>query len=171
MSNSATSNAPDQKTAGGELTTPATGDGGSDIDDMLASFSTPPKSPITDIGNDKRKASRYKVKWKAVVVSSEKGTVQGFLNDISTQGASIYLNASLPLVNCTIHIQVPPLEIASKPYVITATGKVAYSVYDGNKHLFRTAINFLRFQQASDLSYLEERLNKHHVKIPELTRY
>ena len=160
MSNSSTSNAPDQK--------PAIG---SDIDDMLASFSKKQKEPVAAIGKDNRKAPRYKVKWKAAVVSKEKGTVQGYLNNISTLGASIYMDASLPLVSCTIHIQVAPLNLSSMPYLLTATGKVVYSVYDGDKNLFRAAINFVRFQQESDLAFLEERLSKHHVKIPEVKGY
>jgi hypothetical protein len=77
----------------------------------------------------------------------------------------------MPLVSCTIHIQVAPLDLKSKPHVITATGSIVYSVYDGNKRCFRTAINFLGFQQASDLQYLEERLSKHHVKLPDVTKY
>lgn len=171
MNSPATSTVPNDNPEHGALTTPSTGDSSSDINDMLASFSTPQKVPGADIGNDKRKASRYRVNWRAAVISNEKGTNQGFLNDISTLGASIYLDASLPLASCTIHIEVAPLSLTSKPYVLTAAGKVVYSVYDGNKHLFRAAINFVRFEQASDLAFLEERLTKHHVKIPELKGY
>ena len=167
MSNSATNNLPNQTTAGGEIAKPASEDSGLDIDGMLASFSTPKNAPI----KEKRKAPRYLVNWRADIVSNEKGTFQGLIHDISTLGASIYFNASVPLVNYTLYIQVAPLSLTNKPHVISATGKVVYSVYDGKRYLFRAAVNILRFQQESDLAFLEDRLIKHHVKVPEVTGY
>ena len=50
---------------------------------------------------------------------------------------------------------------------MTVSGKIVYAVYDGNKQRFRVGINFLNFNLASDLAYLDERLTRHHLEIPE----
>jgi hypothetical protein len=73
-----------------------------DIDAMLASFA-PPKQPSELQIIEKRYAPRYRVKWKAEVVTDDKSTYQGFINDISTVGASICLNTSLHTTKCTLY--------------------------------------------------------------------
>ena len=84
----------------------------------------------------------------------------GFINDISTVGASFYLDSSLHTKKCSLHIHVPPLDLKNEPHIIEVSGKVVYEVYDGDQQLFRAAIDFLRFNPESDLEYLRERLTK-----------
>ena len=147
----------------------------SDINEMLASFAQP-QSPtqgtknqeISSKNNEQKIRARYIVNWKAIVASNEKGTVKGTISEISRYGASIYKEDWLPLGNCTLHIQVSPLDPVSKTHVMTVDGNVIYSVYDSKKNLFRTAIQFLKFHKKPDLAYLEERLAKHHNKIVEI---
>ena len=160
--------ATDEKPAPEEISAPAAEIRGSDIDDMLASFSEPQKTTISEKGKEQRKTPRYKVNWKAIVNSKGKGIIHGFINDISISGAAIYMEVSMPLESCELHFQIAPLTLASKPYVMAVTGRVIYSVYDGNKHRFRTAVSFIKYTQRSDQALLEERLSKHHVKIPEI---
>ena len=169
---------PKENPAHDELSSSSTELSQFDINEMLASFGQPQAQthgtlnpPFAGKNKEQRKTPRYIVNWRAIIVTDEKGTVHGLIKDISMSGASIYKEVSLPVVNCALHIQVSPLVIGSKPYVMVVDGKVIYSVYDGNKNLFRTAITFLKFHKKSDQDYLEERLTKHHVKIPEVTGY
>ena len=134
------------------------------IDDLLASFSP------QNMGNfkEQRKAVRYRVKWQGIVDTYGGHKFQGEINDISTQGASIYLENTLPAIKSTLHIQVPPLTTTSKPHIISISGMIVYSVYEGAKQYYRIAINFLQFHPASEQTFLDERLSKHQIKIPEL---
>src|ERR1017187_2137083 len=70
-----------------------------DIDDMLASFSS--NKTLGGVGfNDQRKAARYRVRWHADILIDGQRVDSGFIKDISTQGASIYLNTSLHIEKC-----------------------------------------------------------------------
>lgn len=141
-----------------------------DIADMLASFS-PQKSTCAGERNEQRaeqrEAPRFRVKWHADILMDDKNTYRGFIKDISTHGASIYLSSCLRLEKCLLLIYVPPLNLASKPHIIEVYVKTVYVVYDGEKQLFRAAFNFIRFHPESDRIYLGERLTKHQIKIPE----
>ncbi len=137
-----------------------------DINDILATLS--PKKVSVAVGcNEKRKAPRFRVKWFADILTDDHVIYHGFVNDISTLGVSIYLNSNLNNAKCRLRIHVPPLNLTSKPHMIEVFGKVLYVVYDGDKQLYRAAINFLRFNPESDLAMLDERLTKHHSKVPE----
>lgn len=175
ITGSATGNTPDELPGTGEISPPATADieGSSTPDlsqelaDILSSFS-PQKSTDAGIRKEHRKAPRFRVKWHADILIDEQSAHRGIINDISTQGASIYLNSNLPIIeSVTLHIHVPPLHVTSKPHLMAVAGKIIYVVYDGNKQLFRAGVNFLRFDLESDLAYLGERLTKHHLEIPE----
>ena len=139
-----------------------------DLDDILSSFS-PPKSTDALKSKGPSAVSRFRVKWRADVVIDGQSTHHGFVNDISTLGASIYADSSLPLVKSTLHILVPPLSSTSPPHIIEVSGRTAYVVFDGDKQLYRAAVNFLQFRLESDLAFLDERLTKHQLKIPEGT--
>ncbi len=136
------------------------------IDDMLASLS-PQKSTGAGARKDQRKAPRFRVNWHADILIDDQVAYQCFIHDISTLGASVFLNTNLHTNKCTLHIHVPPLDLKSKPHIIEATGKLVYVVFDGNQQLFRVAINFLSFRPESDLAYLGERLTRYHSRIPE----
>jgi hypothetical protein len=137
-----------------------------DIDAMLASFAPKATSSAAE-KNEDRKAPRFRVKWHADILVDERSIYHGFLNDISTVGASIYLNNNVHPIKPTLRIHVPPLSLTAKPHIIEVTGKTLYVVYDGGKQLYRASINFLSFRVESDLAYLDERLTRHHSKIPE----
>jgi hypothetical protein len=137
------------------------------IDEMLLSLS-PQKSTGAVERNEQRKTPRFRVKWHADILVDEQCKDQGFIHDISTMGAAIYLNSSLSIEKCTLHIHVPPLNLQSESHVIEVSGEIVYVVYDGDKQLFRAAISFIRFHLESDRAYLDERLTKYHLKIPEL---
>lgn len=92
----------------------------------------------------------------------------GFVKDVSTTGASVYLGRNLQAVRfVTLHICVTPSDTISKPRIVVVFGKVAYTVYDSEEHLFRAGVSFLKFNSESDLTFLEARLTNHHVEIPE----
>lgn len=137
-----------------------------DINDILASFST--KKVSVAVGCKKqRRAPRFRVKWFADILTDGRTVSHGFVNDISSSGASIYLNSNLRMAKCMLRIHVPPLNLTSKPHMMEVSGKILYVVYDGDKQLFRVAINFSKFNPESDMASLDERLNKYHSKIPE----
>ena len=137
-----------------------------DLADILSLF-TPQKSTVTESSKKPRKASRFRVKWHVDIFIDGQSVYFGSINDASTQGVSLYLNSHLPRIKCTLHIHIPPHNIGSKPHVMAASGKIVYIVYDSNKQSFRIGVNFLSFNLESDLKYLDERLTKHHLKIPE----
>ena len=126
-----------------------------DIDDMLASFS-PEKSTGAEKIKEQRKAPRFRVKWHAEIIIDDQIAYHGFIND-----------SSLHIEKCTLRIHVPPLNLKIKPHIMEVFGRIIYVVYDGEKQLFRAAINFLGFNPESDQPYLGERLTKHQIKIPE----
>lgn len=137
-----------------------------DLDDILSSFSSP-KSTVAEKNKGQRQTPRFRAKWRIDIVNNGQSIHSGFSNDISTLGASIYLNSSLLQVKSTFLIHVPPHSPTSKSHVMEISGNILYVVYDGSKQLFRVAVNFLRFNQEADRTYLGERLTKHHLIIPE----
>ena len=151
-----------------------TGDLLLNIDDMLSSFA-PQESVDTLLSintrksKEKSKPPRFRVKWHADIIFEDQSTDHGYINDISEQGTSICLNSSLHTMKCMLRIHVPPLNIKCSTRFIEVTGKLVYLVYDSNQQLFRAAISFMKFNFESDLAYLNERLTKHQVTIPELT--
>lgn len=175
ITDSATGNAPDALPETGAVSPPTTTDidgGGTpdvsqDLADILSSFS-PQKPKGAGESKEHRKAPRFRVKWQADVLIDGQSAHRGSISDISTHGASIYLNSSLQTAKSAVfHIYVPPLNLTSKPHIMAVSGKIVYVVYDGDKQLFRAGVNFLRFNPESDLAYLDERLKKHHLQIRE----
>ena len=172
---SATSDAPDELSETGETPLPTTAgiegsgtpDLSQDLADILSSFSQQ-KSADAAQGKEHRKARRFRVKWHADIFIDGQSAQRGSINDLSTQGASIYLNNSLPAAKLvTLHIHVPPLNLTSKPHLIAVSAKIVYMVFDGTKQSFRAGVDFLGFNLESDLAYLGERLTKHHLEIRE----
>ena len=178
ITDSNTGNAPDELPKSSEISASAMHDAdeskalviaalSQDAGKMAASFPPPQKSSGTEKNKEQRKAPRFRVKWHTHITLNSQGTHHGFIDDISIHGASVFLNNKLIPDKWTLHIHVPPLGITSKPHVIEVSGKTVYIVYDGNKQLYRAAINFLIFNPVSNLAYLGERLARHQVKIPE----
>lgn len=115
-----------------------------------------------------RRAPRFRVKWRIEIHVDEQGMFTGFVKDISTTGASIYMGRSLQAVKfVTLHMCVTPSDTVSKPRIVVVFGKIAYTVYDSTEHLFRAGVTFLKFNSESDLAFLKARLTNHHVEIPD----
>jgi hypothetical protein len=144
----ASGNAPDESPKPGEASSPQ------DITDA-------------EEGKEQRKAPRFRVGWHTDIFFDDKSMHHGFINDISTLGASIFLDSGSIPEKSTLHIHVPPLSLTSEPHIIVVSGKVVYVVYDGDKQLFRAAFVFLKFHLESDLAYLGERLTKYQSVIHE----
>jgi hypothetical protein len=126
------------------------------------------QSMAADGTNEKRKARRFRVGWHADILFDDQSTHQGYINDISTLGASFFLDSSSIPEKSTLHIHVPPLNLTSDPHIIVVSGKTVYVVYDGDQQLYRVAFSFLKFHKESDLAYLDERLTKYEPEIQEM---
>lgn len=172
---SATGDAPDELPEAGEVSPPTAtdieGSGAPDLSqdlaDILSSFSQQQSTDAVH-GKEHRKAPRFRVKWHTDILIDGQSAQRGSINDLSTQGASIYLNNSLPAAKLvTLHIHVPPLNLTNKPHIIAISAKIVYVVFDGTKQSFRAGVDFLRFNLESDLAHLGERLIKHHLEIRE----
>ena len=139
-----------------------------EIDAMIASFS--PQVISQTAGNKAQaqaKASRFRVKWHADILIDDRAIDHGFISDISTWGASIYLEHNVHPLNPKLLIHLPPLSQIAQPHFIEVSGKTIYVVYDGERQLYRASIHFVKFHVESDLAYLDERLTKYHSRIPE----
>lgn len=135
-----------------------------DLSAALAESSSP--AATTKTGQEHRSERRYRVRWHALAVIDGLGTHRGFIKDISTKGAAIFLERNLQGVRAaTFIIHVPPGETGGGPRVIEVQGKVVYSNHDSDELHFRSGIFFTRFKTESDLAYLDARLKNCHVEI------
>lgn len=136
-----------------------------DVDEMLASIlpATNESEPV----QTRHKAPRFRVKWHVDILIDLNNIHQGFINDISVSGASVFLASNVQPLKPTLRIYLPPLSAKERPHIIEVSGKTVYVVFDGDKQLYRAAISFTRFHVDSDLACLEERLNRYHIRIPE----
>ena len=137
-----------------------------DIDAMFASI-MPKSVPATTGGQTRQKSPRFRVKWHVDILIDGHKIYDGFTNDISTAGASVFLAHNVHPLRPTLRIHIPPLSATSKPRFVEVSGKTVYMVYDGKMQLYRAAISFTSFHTQADVAYLEERLNKYHSRIPE----
>lgn len=137
-----------------------------DVDAMLAAFMS--KSvPATTSRQTRQKTPRFRVRWHVDILMDGHNIFDGLINDISTAGASILLAHNVHPLKPTLRIHIPPLCSTSKPHFMEVSGKTVYMVYDGGKQLYRASISFTKFHAQTDMAFLEERLNKHHSRIPE----
>lgn len=121
---------------------------------------------------EKRQAQRFRVNWHTDIISSDQSPHQGFINDISVQGASVFLSDSLTTEEAVLHIHIPPLTKTASPHVLVIFGRTVYAVFDGDKQMYRVAFVFQKFHRESDQDYLGERLSKYQMEIhePEMQR-
>lgn len=137
-----------------------------DVDQMLASF-LPQSAPAAADSPSQRKKPRFRVKWHVDILMDGRNVYHGYINDISTAGASVFLNHNVHLLKPSLRIHIPPLSSTGKPHFIEVSGKTVYMVYDGEKQMYRASISFTRFHAETDVAFLDERLNKCHTRIPE----
>lgn len=118
--------------------------------------------------DEKRKALRFRVKWPVYIQVKGKYFIEGAACDISAEGVSVYLNSNaLQQKKYIIEISIPPLAAPAGPRIMEVCAKLAYVVYESRKQMFRAAFEFITFHYPADRTYLEERLSKHQMKIPE----
>ncbi|MDO8465725.1 MAG: PilZ domain-containing protein [Gallionella sp.] len=111
---------------------------------------------------EQRIEPRVHVRWHVDVFVDGQAVYHGFIKDISLKGADVFIDHNLQnvkLVKLLIHV--PPLSVTSDHHVVDVSGKVVYTSHDSDELLFRTGINFLKFNLESDQAYLQSRLARH----------
>jgi len=175
ITDSDTGNVADELPKSGDVPPPATTEiEGSNTPDLLQDQAEIP-SPISSPSlageverKEQRRIHRFRVGWHADIIFDDQSTHQGFINDISILGASLFLDSSSIPKQSTLYIHVPPLDLKSESHIIVVSGRTVYVVYDGDRQLYRAAFLFLKFHQKSDLAYLGERLSKYQSEIHEM---
>ena len=113
------------------------------------------------VHQEKRSEHRVHVRWHAEALI-EGHIWHGFVKDISTAGANIFLDHNCQNVSVVkLHIHVPPDSKSSAPHILAITGKVIYTAYDSDESLFRSGIKFLTFNSPSDSGFLLSFVAKH----------
>ncbi len=129
--------------------------------DVLPIDSTPPPGII-----EHRAYPRYTVSWRIAVSAEGQDWQEGKIRDISLNGAAVKLPRNLkPGTRVTLNIQIPSLSPQSDPKIMVIHGKIAYSILDTQNHDFRIGLNFIKYEQESDYSYLEQRLTKYQTRV------
>lgn len=111
---------------------------------------------------EQRIEPRVHVRWHVDVFVDGQAVYHGFIKDISSKGADIFVDHNLQKVKLVkLLIHVPPLSVTDDHHVVDVSGKVIYAAHDSEELLFRTGVNFLKFNLESDQAYLRSRLAKH----------
>lgn len=98
------------------------------------------------------------VRWHADVLA-DGHVYRGFVKDISTKGANLFIEHNLQNSRLIkLHIHVPPLAVTSQPHVLEVSAKIISTIYDGSEDSFRSGIIFQKFTQESELAYLQSRI-------------
>ena len=124
-------------------------------------------SPATAQGSkEHRSVPRFYVKWRAIAFVDAQSQHHGFIKDISTKGASVFLDCNLQsLEYIKLHIHVPPSHTTKAPHVIEVYGKVVYTAHDTRELLFRVGISFFKFDSEHDPAFLEKYLTDFQTRI------
>lgn len=132
-------------------------------DDISPVKAAPPKGT-----KEHRQEPRFRARWKIIVIIQGQDFHDGQIRDISQNGASILVGRNLsPSTKVILCIDIPSLTGHGKPRTIVVHGRVVYTVHDGEHMTFRAGVQFIKFNLASDRSYLEARLTEHHQTIRE----
>jgi len=137
------------------------------IDRPSAGLLTQPAQKSAIQGSkEHRSAQRFYVKWRTLAFIDAKSQHQGFIKDISTKGAAVFLDRNLqPLEFIKLHIHVPPPDAAKSTRIVEVYGKIIYTTHDNSELLFRVGISFLKFASADDPVFLETYLTNYQTKI------
>lgn len=126
----------------------------------------PAKAAAAMGSKEHRSVPRFYVKWRAVAFIDAQSQYHGFIKDISTKGAAIFLDRNLQSLEfIKLHIQVPPSNTLREPRILKVYGKIAYTTHDRSELLFRTGISFLKFDSEHDPGFLETFLADNHTRI------
>lgn len=124
-------------------------------------------SPAAAQGSkEHRSVPRFYVKWRTVAFVDAQNQHHGFIKDISTKGASVFLDSNLQSLEfIKLHIHVPPPHTLKASRIIEVYGKVVYTTHDIKELLFRTGISFLKFESKHDPVFLEKYLTDYQTRI------
>lgn len=124
-------------------------------------------TPATAQGSrEHRSVPRFYVKWRTVAFIDAQSQHHGFIKDISTKGASVFLDRNLQSLEfIKLHIHVPPSHTLKEPRVIEVYGKIVYATHDNRELLFRVGISFLKFDSEHDPAFLEKYLTDFQTRI------
>jgi hypothetical protein len=122
----------------------------------LASLATHQESELLHV----RGEIHPHIKWHVDVLVDGHDVYKGYIRDITSKGADLYLPHNLQYSKqLKLHVHVPPLSDASPPRVLEMTARVLSSVYDSRADYFRAEIAFLVFTFESDKTYLQTRID------------
>ncbi len=124
-------------------------------------------SPSSAQGSkEHRSVPRFYVKWRAIAFIDAQSQHHGFIKDISTKGAAVFLDRNLQSLEfIRLHIHVPPSHTSNAPRILNVYGKIVYTTHDINELLFRTGITFLKFDSEQDPAFLETYLTNYQTRI------
>lgn len=124
-------------------------------------------SPVAAQGSkEHRSVPRFYVKWRTVAFVDAQNQHHGFIKDISTRGASVFLDSNLQSLEfIKLHIHVPPSHTSKASRLIEVYGKIVYTTHDINELLFRTGISFLKFESQHDPVFLEKYLTDFQTRV------
>lgn len=109
-----------------------------------------------------RNDQRCHVHWHVDASIDGQGVFQGFIREISLQGADIFIDHNLQNIKVIkLHIHVPVLSKTDKLHIVEVSGSVVYTVYASDEALFRSGIKFIKFNPESDRAFLQSRLVGH----------
>lgn len=118
-------------------------------------------------GGERRNEARFRVHWHVAASLDGRRWYQGFLKDISIEGATLYLDHNLEHHRAiTLQIQVPPLAAHAPAHLIGIDCHSVYSIHDNSEQMFRTGVMFTKFHQEADRDFLETRLLKFEIPAP-----
>ena len=129
--------------------------------------SQPAEKPPAIMGSkEHRSVPRFYVKWGVIAFVDAQSQHRGLIKDISIKGAAVLLERNLQSLEfIKLHIQIPLSHTLKQPRIIQVHGRVIYSTHDSRELLFRTGVNFLKFDSEHDQSFLEEFLTDNHARI------
>lgn len=119
-------------------------------------------APAGTAAPEQRGEPRFRVQWHVMVALDGRDVCQGYTKDISTKGATLYLEHNPERFrSVSLRIQVPPLDESAGPHIIDVDGSVVYAIHDSDALSFRAGIHFSRFIKESDRNFLDSRLKSY----------
>lgn len=119
-------------------------------------------------GEEQRRDPRYLVSWRVALSVGDSNSHYGRVRDISLHGAAILSDLNIkPDTRLMLSILIPTLSRDCEPKIMAIHGKAVYTAYDAEQLRFRVGVSFIKFEQADDRAYLEERLVSHHLLVPD----
>lgn len=110
---------------------------------------------------EQRNEPRLRVHWDVAAIWGGLAPCHGFVGDISSVGATVYLDRNpLNVKSATFLIQVPPLKEEDATRAIEVDGKIIQTLHDSTEMMFRAGIQFGKFRDETDAAYLARRIHR-----------